>query len=372
VAKPYEVSLVSNTRGFVQGLDQAGDAVEKIGDSLDDVATVADKSGKKAGDSLADGIDRGTKDAIRSEEKLERSFRDLADEASKRSRDAGDDIDKNIRRGTAGASEGIRDFKQEAKQNAEEVATSFDGSADSIKDGFQSVAATAFAGFGPAGAVAGLAAAAGIGLIGTAFENQGEKAEELAQKSSDMADRIIESGGRVLTAELEQETISEAARDPKSWEKILAIQKATQVTIGEATRAVALEGAERNKVLDILGDINDANADLTMSGSISLEQATLENDKARELIGYLDEQNAAADIGYTKAMAIDQATGGLIAKRSQERDLVQDRNRALTNTPTTVNTKLVVDDSDLVRKLSVQKSINVVLQAVDKFGKKVS
>ncbi len=84
-------------------------------------------------------------------------------------------MDKSLGKKTKKAAEegksGMDDFKQEANQTARESAASFDGSAESIVDVFQEVAANAFQGFGPAGAVAGLAIAAGIGLGVKAFED---------------------------------------------------------------------------------------------------------------------------------------------------------------------------------------------------------
>jgi len=208
MAKPYEVSLVSNTKGFVQGLDQAGDAVEGIGDSLDSVVREASKAeraldtlgteGKNAGDKAGDGLERGITDGAKDSkseiDKLENKFKDLASTAKRETADLGNDIDSNVKRGTSGAGEGLKDFKEESASTAKESAASFDGSANSIVDAFQEVAANAFIGFGPAGLAAGLALAAGIGLISAAVQQSGEDAEKVKEEVSNLTAELINVG----------------------------------------------------------------------------------------------------------------------------------------------------------------------------------
>ncbi len=171
-----ELDVLMNTRDVQRGAKDVDKALDGVSDSLDDVA----RDGEQAGD------------------KLERSFRDAADAAKRESRTIESDVQRNVNRGFDRASEGAENFKDEAKQNAAEVAASFDGSAESIADGFQGLAATAFSGFGPAGIAAGVTAAAGIGLVTQALTTAQEQADELKQRLADAYRSAAEEGRNYL------------------------------------------------------------------------------------------------------------------------------------------------------------------------------
>lgn len=170
------INFLADVKNFLRGTKNVEDELDDVADSLDDMA----KDGDKAA------------------EKIEKSFRDLA----KETKQAGDDIGKDFKRGTREAEGGLVELKDEANQTARESAASFDGSAESIVDSFQEIAANAFAGFGPAGAVAGLAMAAGIGLAVKGFKDNEEAAEELKQKVADLTEQYIEAG-RIGSVSLE-------------------------------------------------------------------------------------------------------------------------------------------------------------------------
>lgn len=167
-----DIKIGVDPSAAVDGVDDVNSALKKIDDNLGDVA--------KAGDQ-----DLG---------KLERSLKDLNQEAIK----TGDEFDKSIGKGTKKAAKeaegGLKDFKDEANSTARESAASFDGSAESIVDAFQEVAANAFQGFGPAGAVAGLALAAGIGLATSAFTKSQEDIAKTKERVRDLGLAMIESG----------------------------------------------------------------------------------------------------------------------------------------------------------------------------------
>jgi hypothetical protein len=184
------VDFLANVRGLLRGTKDAEQAFDDVASSLDDIA----RDGSKVGDRLGDEISDGAKDADRSVERLEASFKDMADASRRESSRAGSEISENVKRGTKDAEGGLRDFKDESASTAKESAASFDGSADSIVDAFQEVAANAFVGFGPAGLAAGLAAAAGIGLISAEITAGTERGEELKQKISDLTAELIEAG----------------------------------------------------------------------------------------------------------------------------------------------------------------------------------
>lgn len=170
-----KLDILANTTSLIQSMKKGGASIEDVSDALDDLAR--------------EGADAG--------EKMERSFRDIAREAS----DSGGKVGREMKDGFKKAGDGAEDFKQEANSTAREAAASFDGSAESIGDAFQEVAANAFAGFGPAGALAGLAAAAGIGLATEAFNKAKEATEEAKEAAYDYAFAVTDTGAVVATAE---------------------------------------------------------------------------------------------------------------------------------------------------------------------------
>lgn len=166
-----KISLVADVANALGGAEKVADAYEGVQDALDDVAREA----RKTEDALAD-VGDGTKAAADAGDDMAKKFRDDFDKIRKDAKGAGDGIGKGIDDGADKAAAGMDDLKDEAAGTSREMAASFDGSVDSLAEGLQEVAANAFAGFGPAGAAAGLAVAAGIGI---AISKLTEYAEEV-------------------------------------------------------------------------------------------------------------------------------------------------------------------------------------------------
>lgn len=181
MAKGISINFLADVRDFLKGTKNVEDELDDVADSLDDVA--------KEGDQAT--------------EKLEDSFRDLA----KATKKAGDDVGDNMKRGFSKAEEGAREFRDEANSTAKESAASFDGSAESIVDSFQEIAANAFAGFGAAGAIAGLAAAAGIGVASKAILDADESARKARERVAELGTAFIESGADVAQVEAFKEAL---------------------------------------------------------------------------------------------------------------------------------------------------------------------
>ena len=175
MAKGISINFLADVRDFLKGTKNVEDGLDDVADSLDDVA----------------------KEGEQSTEKLEDGFKELA-KAAKRS---GDDIGDNMRQGFKRAESGAQEFRDEANSTAKESAASFDGSAESIVDSFQEIAANAFAGFGAAGAIAGLAAAAGIGVASAAILDAEEKAKAAKERVAELGIAFIESGADVAQVE---------------------------------------------------------------------------------------------------------------------------------------------------------------------------
>jgi hypothetical protein len=208
------IDFLANVRQLLRGTTDVEEAFEDVSDSLDDMA----------------------RDGDAATEKLERSFKSLADE-SKRS---GDKIGTGFKDGTDKAKAGLDDFKDEANSTAKESAASFDGSAESIAGAFQEVAANAFAGFGPAGAIAGLAAAAGIGLAVSGFDAANEASEEAQQAAADWAQAYIDAGTRILGASQVIEGVQAIVTDPDKFKD--AKDNAREWGVSTSTALLAMAG----------------------------------------------------------------------------------------------------------------------------------
>lgn len=160
------LDIAANTRQAQSQVKDLGKELDKVGDVLDDVA----KEGDKAGD------------------KLESSFREMGRDADK----AGKDIKK-------GVGDGLKDGAREAKSSGKEAAASFTGEFEDVGDFIQETAANAFEGFGPLGAAAGIAAAAGIGILTAEVQKQNELAEALREKLSAAWQEAAEEGREYLS-----------------------------------------------------------------------------------------------------------------------------------------------------------------------------
>lgn len=251
MAKGFNLPFLADTSGFLKGTKDMSAALDDLAADLDDLATDSARDAEKAGDKLGDGFKDGAKvaekaldsvgdalkdagkDADKAGERMEDSLRDAGKDADKLERKvsdtfrgiaadakaSGDKVGKSMREGTDRAGEGLDDMKSEAASTAKETAASFDGSAESIVGSFQEVAANAFAAFGPAGLAAGLAAAAGIGVIMTTLQGAADKANEVGDAVTDMAGQIREAGGDLSAVDLTEGMIEYgfAIQDTKEW-----------------------------------------------------------------------------------------------------------------------------------------------------------
>lgn len=177
MANGVRLDLVTDTSQVKKGLKDVEDAFEDVGDTLDKIG----KEGEDVG------------------EDLERSFSDLAKETKKEARAMANDVGDSYKKMDRDAGKATEQMANDAASEAEQVASSFDGSAESIVDGFQGAAASMFSGFGPAGAAAGLAAAAGLGLISAELEKQKEQAAEVAEATDEMVAQMLEAGSTFVT-----------------------------------------------------------------------------------------------------------------------------------------------------------------------------
>lgn len=285
-----DIKIGVDPSGAVDGVDDVNSALKKIDDNLGDVA--------KSGDS-----DLG---------KLEKSLKDLNQEAIK----TGDEFDKSIGKGTKKAAKeaegGLKDFKQEAGSTARESAASFDGSATSIVDAFQEVAANAFEGFGPAGAAAGIAIAAGIGLATQAFDKSQADAERLKGKINDLADALIESGGDLnlgYVVDTLKSLATGAGDGEKSLKDLKTIAERSGLSFEDLANAVAGNVTSYDDLIQAANDAKKTEYEGRGPGWSDRFAAIAEYTKLLE-----DSKKVAEDAAQIQLIAAQAGVGELQAK----------------------------------------------------------
>lgn len=223
---PIDVTITTDVDGVVKGAEKVADSFDEIDDALKDTA----KSGDQAFDSLGEDAEAAAKaikkDLNRSLEDVEDSLKETGKAGDKAFESVEDDaqaaakvIDRDltqaiteaekkldstgksgknlgdgIEAGSGRARGALNDLRDEANSTASEAAASFDGSAGSISDAFQEVAAN----MGPVGLA--LAVTMGIGIA--KMQELAEANDEASQASIDLAKEIYNVGGAMDKADL--------------------------------------------------------------------------------------------------------------------------------------------------------------------------
>lgn len=217
------IDILANVRDALKGTGDLEKAISDIDSTLEDMA----REGDDATDKMSRGFRDLAKDADKSADKIESSFKDTGKKVGK---DLDDGFDK--------AKEGAQEFKDEAAGTARESAASFDGSAESIGDAFQEVAANALAGFGPLGAAAGVAIAAGFGVATAAFEKYQEAVEEAKEAAFTLASEmdVITGAWDVASG------IKEWTSDTEKYAQAVDLAKITHMETSDVIYALAAGG----------------------------------------------------------------------------------------------------------------------------------
>lgn len=218
--RPIEIKIKADADA--SGVDKVADALEGVEDNLESVETSAKDAGKtlerEIGDSAKDaaqdaekGLEdvekglEGVEDAAKSAGKeLESELGDAAKEIDRdltqalesvedQAKATGSKVGKELGDGFDKAGEGAEEFKDESTQIAKESATSFTGEFEDVTDVIRDLMANAFVGFGPAGVAAGVAAAAGIGILISQLQKGEEEAAEARDRINELAGEIREA-----------------------------------------------------------------------------------------------------------------------------------------------------------------------------------
>lgn len=173
MARGVSIDFLADVSSFLRGTSDVVDSLERVGDSLDQVAL----------------------DSAEATASMEADFRTAFDKVQTDSKGVGTTIGTNVSKGTAEAGKATGEFRQEAKANLSEVVSSFDGSAKSIVDLTQGTFGGLVTALGPAGIVGAAAIAAGVGLASALFSKSKEEAKKAAQEFSDFAKEVRKAGG---------------------------------------------------------------------------------------------------------------------------------------------------------------------------------
>ena len=283
-----KISLVSDVADAVRGTEKVADSFEGVQDALDDVA----KEARRTEDALAD-VGGGTKKAEDASDDMERKFRGDFDKIRKDAKGAGDAIGREVKDGTDRAGEGMDEFKDEAGGTAREAAASFDGSAESIADVFQELSANAFAGFGPAGALAGVAAAVGLGIAISTLTEIADKTNEAKERGAEWAQSFNSASveDRLSTLRDRWAELGATITDSREWYEIGQTAAVTALDdIARAARAGQpgvedfIEAFNTTDPERRLQDLRDSLAELETAGGSAGEhvQAILGGPEAEE------------------------------------------------------------------------------------------
>lgn len=314
MARPFKLSLVSDTRDFLRGMKDSEDAIEDVATSLDDLS-----------DTGSDSSDR-----------LEKTFSEAMRTMRKDAKSAGESIGRDVTDGTDHASEGVEDLREEAGQSAREMAASFSGEMEDVGDLIQEVAANAFAGFGPAGAAAGVAAAIGIGYVISSLQKAAEQAAESKERVLELADEIADVGGdpKAIDWASRLRDILKETVDEKQWWEFWQDEPKTrmeewsqaardyQLDVADMARGVAGDATALARVHERLTQVIDSNRDAarrsraeseahgqTMDGvAANLDRAA---DKAESFRDQLDQLAAETPRAVEANAALEAALAGI-------------------------------------------------------------
>lgn len=280
--------------------DDIRDALKQMGVQADDARRAVDKLGDES-KNLGDDFKDAGRDGERGIDKLEDALKD-ARRQTKELGDAGGDAGDKMRQGMKRAEEGVGDLKQEAMQSARETAASFDGSFESIADLGQEIAANAFAGFGPAGAAAGLAVAGAAGVMVDHFN----KVEEAANEARDSAFGLAYDVAGALSAAGYTERIAAWSSETEKFKQVTDLANVAGWDQVDVIDALASGGPKLQKLTDAFNENGMMTSET--SGRVRELEAVL---KATEQ-GYISGADAAAlaeRANYEYAKTVGVATG---------------------------------------------------------------
>lgn len=296
----YSVGINSETKAFKQGIESG--VIEPLEDAQDELLRLGKSRGPEQ-------LEQSMRDAQKATERLgdetedvaraiEQDFRDTYRKVKQNADDAADASTK----GFGKAKDAGAEFKDETLANVSEVASSFDGSFESIGDVVQGTLGGVTQALGPALGGAAAVAAAGVGVITDAFT----KAGEAADTARDSAFQFAYDVQGALDKAGYTERISQWTGDTEKLKQAQEIAKVSGQDVADVIDALASGGDKLDGLWDAFQD-GAMTTDLALGRALELESALK---GTRE--GYLngaDAADLAAKLTYEYATRVGEATG---------------------------------------------------------------
>lgn len=317
MAKVIEIGIASEGEAYRRGIE--ADVIKPTEDAEKALKEFA-KQGDKAGDEIEQAMRTAQKESDRARNDIEKLGDEIV-QAARKSRAMGDDTKK----GMGDASGAVQEFSDEARQNLSETVSSFRGDVEDIPQIMQDILGGVSSNLGVAGMALGAGGAAAIGMFVAGLQEAAEKAEELREKSNELALEIIEAGGSLDSIEM-GDRLKEWAlevRDNKEWWEIW--QESTVTNLDAVDNALkytsrsgqqlfdAMSGQNPRAALDMLEEFEQRSKDLAKE---------LRNVSSIET-GYQDRENALkAEIkaldDVSEAIREQQELQGMSAETARE------------------------------------------------------
>lgn len=296
----YQVGIASDTKPFKQGIETGVIA------PLEDAQGELQKLGNSKG---PEQLERGLKDAQDATERLKDDTKKTADAIDKEFRESyrsvkqnADDAADASKTGFKKAGEAGAEFKDETLANVSEVASSFDGSFESIGDVVQGTLGGVTQALGPALGGAAAAAAAAVGVITDAFTTAGEAAQQAKDDAFEFAYGV---NGALATAGY-SERVASWTSDTDKLKQAQDIAVVSGWDIVDVVDALASGG---DKLDGLFGAFEQGASSTSIATGRALE---LEGALQGTMDGYLnggDAARLAAKLNYDYATSAGEATG---------------------------------------------------------------
>lgn len=345
------LDILADSRQAQREVGDLGEALDKVGDSLNDVVKDSDK---------------GT-------QRMERDFRDMAREVKRETKGAYDDVKRNSRDAFDSVSENVEGFKDEAIQNFSEVASSFDGDISSMADGVQGLtgglASSLTPGIGIPVAILGAAAGAFLNAWVTA-------AEESKQRVDEMYQDMIASGQAFLSEDFISKALGDIIGDDGKRQKAIDDAKRLGLETSTVLRATAGDQAALNELVTKVGSLREAEIDAIKKSNEPLDIQATKIDAINARYGEILETYTGITSETQKA--IDQvnlyrdATGKAASADQQRYEAL---GRALAGIPSQKVVKLELDTTEAENKIAKLQGIRLqaYVDALEaRTGKKIS
>ena len=371
----FKLTLAADVRAWLKGTADVEQSLDKLADSLDDLARDTAQDADKAADSLA------------------REFSDAFDKVKRETKNTSRRMGDDLKDGAQKAGEGFDELSDEAKDSAKEAAASFSGEFSDVADYIQEVLAQALQGFGPIGAAAGIAAAAGVGILISQLEGATDKANDLNAQISEVAETLVTDPGSALTDRIAR-IRTELLKIPEVdiWGTITgkmpvaefdrladAMTKANLAAEDQAliARGIAGDNEAAAQATELLARRqDDLNAQAHRGSTIASNQATANQDVIHSLRGLEGGFGAAAELAErygTSALgkAIEgtqrQAAAAERAKESNEQfaDSLKDAGSALDDYSDKIVQKGKIDFAEWKRRQQDAAKANKLILKFD-------